>query len=90
MNGRNRKWWLAVVAVGCLAPAAFAQGWGHNPPKPPPPPPCWWNCGNTQPQPKPTQPVPEAGSTAIYLFGAGLTCFGAMFLRSKLAKSTQR
>ncbi len=34
--------------------------------------------------------MPEGGSTAIYLFGAGLTCFGAMFLRSKLAKSTQQ
>jgi hypothetical protein len=33
--------------------------------------------------------VPEGGSTAIYLLGAGLTCFGAMFLRSRLAKPTQ-
>ena len=33
--------------------------------------------------------VPEGGSSAIYLLGAGLTCFGAMFLRSKLAKRTQ-
>ena len=33
--------------------------------------------------------VPEGGSAAIYLFGAGLTCFGAMFLRSKLAKPAQ-
>jgi hypothetical protein len=32
--------------------------------------------------------VPEGGSTMIYLIGAGLACFGAMFLRSKLAKST--
>ena len=33
--------------------------------------------------------VPEGGSTAIYLLGAGLTCFGAMFLRSKVAKPPQ-
>src|ERR1019366_8900657 len=33
--------------------------------------------------------VPEGGSTAVYLLGAGLTCFGAMFLRSRLAKPTQ-
>ncbi len=33
--------------------------------------------------------VPEGGSTAIYLLGAGLACFGAMFLRSRLAKPTQ-
>jgi hypothetical protein len=38
---------------------------------------------------KPKQQVPEGGSTAIYLLGAGLTCFGAMFLRSKLAKPEQ-
>jgi len=33
--------------------------------------------------------VPEGGSTAFYLLGAGITCFGAMFLRSRLAKPTQ-
>ena len=33
--------------------------------------------------------VPEGGSTAIYLLGAGLTCVGAMFLRSKVAKPAQ-
>jgi hypothetical protein len=33
--------------------------------------------------------VPEGGSTAIYLLGAGLTSFGAMYLRSRLAKPTQ-
>ncbi len=31
----------------------------------------------------------EGGSNAIYLLGAGLTCFEAMFLRSRLAKPTQ-
>jgi len=38
---------------------------------------------------KPKRQVPEGGSTAIYLLEAGLTCFGAMFLRSKLAKPAQ-
>ena len=33
--------------------------------------------------------APEGGSTAIYLLAAGLTCFGAMFLRSRAAKPTQ-
>jgi len=60
-SNRNGKWWLAVVALGCLAPAAFAK-------------------------PKPTQQVPEA---ATYLLGAGLTCFGAMFLRFRAAKPTR-
>ncbi|MGD0414450.1 MAG: hypothetical protein ABSA80_03755 [Terriglobales bacterium] len=65
MNNRNGKWWLAVVAICCLAPAAFAD-----------------------PAKKPVA-VPEGGSTAVYLLGAGLTCFGAMFLRFKLAKPAQ-
>ncbi len=33
--------------------------------------------------------VPQGGSGVIYLLGAGLACFGAMFLRSKLAKPSQ-
>jgi hypothetical protein len=33
--------------------------------------------------------VPEGGSATAYLVGAGLVCFGAMFLRSKLAKAPQ-
>ena len=69
MNNKNGKWLLTVVALCCLAPAAFAA---------PTPAPCA-NCAQ----------VPEGGSTAIYLLGAGLTCFGAMFLRSRLAKPTQ-
>jgi hypothetical protein len=36
--------------------------------------------------PGPPLQVPEGGSTAIYLIGAGLTCFGAMVLRSRVAK----
>jgi len=71
MNNKNWKWLLGVVALGCLAPAAFAQSSTG---------PC--AVGSTC-------AVPEGGSTAIYLLGAGLTCFGAMFLRSRLAKPTQ-
>jgi hypothetical protein len=71
MNNKNWKWLLGVVALCCLAPAAFAKT---------SPPPCGWGdvCA-----------VPEGGSTAIYLLGAGLTCFGAMFLRSRLKEPTQ-
>jgi hypothetical protein len=72
MSNRKAKWWLAAVAICCLAPAAFADrdecDWKHN---------------------KRCRHVPEGGSAAIYLLGAGLTCFGAMFLRSKLAKPAQ-
>ncbi len=72
MSNRKAKWWLAPVAICCLAPAAFAdQGFNQESPN------------------KPKRQVPEGGSTAIYLLGAGLTCFGAMFLRSKLARPAQ-
>jgi hypothetical protein len=72
MSNSKPKWWLAAVAICCLAPAAFAdQGLNQESPN------------------KRKRNVPEGGSTAIYLLGAGLTCFGAMFLRSKLAKPAQ-
>jgi hypothetical protein len=72
MRNKNGKWLLAVVALCCLAPAAFA-GRKHG-------------CAE---DPQDCQQVPEGGSTTIYLLGAGLTCFGGMVLRHKLAKPTQ-
>jgi hypothetical protein len=85
MSGSNKKWWLALVVICCLAPAAFAdrgqyqepdrdyyQNHNHGCD------PREWRC-------RPQQ-VPEGGSTAIYVLGAGLTCLGAMFLRSKQGK----
>jgi hypothetical protein len=75
MNNKNWKWLLAVVALCWLAPAAFAST-------------C--TVGGTTAVARPTAcAVPEGGSTAIYLLGAGLTCFGAMFLRSRFVKPTQ-
>ncbi len=76
MSNRKRKWWLAVVVICCMATATFAEK-----PKDP-----GKGCGQHQ---KNCQQVPEGGSTAIYLLGAGLTCFGAMFLRSRMAKPAQ-
>jgi hypothetical protein len=73
MSKSKGKWWLAIIVVCCLAPGAFAK------PKP---------CDNDRDDPKScSQSVPEGGSAAVYLLGAGLTCFGAMFLRSRVAKS---
>ena len=74
MCNSKGKWLLAVVALCCLAPAAFAK-----PDAKPDTAPCAVGC----------VPVPEGGSTAIYLLGAGLTCFGAMFLQSRLRKPKQ-
>ncbi len=73
MSSKSGRWLLAVVALCCLAPAAFAH---HD-------------RGCDSYSLKNCRQVPEGGSTAIYLLGAGLTCFGAMLVRSRVAKRTQ-
>jgi hypothetical protein len=80
MSNRS-KWWLSALIVCCLTPAAFADwsrdiGCGAHPRE---------GCQHHLQ----FQQVPEGGSTAIYLLGAGLTCFAAVFLRSRVAKPTQ-
>jgi len=75
MRNSRGKWWLAAVVICCLAPAAFANRVPER------------RCDPHSR--RDCRQVPEGGSTAIYLLGAGLTCFGAMFLRSRLAKPTQ-
>ena len=76
MSNRGGKWWLAIVVICCLAPAAFANRDRDRHQR------CEWYQSNCQ-------QVPEGGSAAIYLIGTGLTCIGALFLRSKVAKPTQ-
>jgi hypothetical protein len=66
----TRKLWLAAMLVCCLCPAGFA----HRD-----------KCKD-HPRDPGCAPVPEGGSTAIYLLGAGLVCSGAMFLRSRAVK----
>lgn len=70
----KKKWWLAAMLIVCLAPGALAEREHER------------GCGKHK---KDCQAVPEGGSGAIYLLGAGLTCFGAMFLRSRVAKPAQ-
>lgn len=88
MKNRNGKWLLNfVVTVCCLSPAAFALNGGW----PPPPPtkkcePSW--APQCQPSSSPKS-VPEGGSTATYLLGAGLACLGAMYVRSRVAEPRQ-
>jgi len=79
MKKINSKWWLAVVAVCCLSPAAAFADFGHGGKGGQGCDPRWQNCYQ----------APEGGSKAVYLIGAGLTCFGAMFLRSRAIKQTQ-
>jgi hypothetical protein len=38
---------------------------------------------------RPSAAVPEGGSAAVYLLGAGITCLGAMVVRSRLPKPKQ-
>jgi hypothetical protein len=73
MKNINRKWLLTVVALLLLAPAASAIGPYHPP-------------SHRKP---PRQHVPESGSALVYVLGSGMTCLGAMFLRSRFAKPEQ-
>jgi hypothetical protein len=72
---KTKKLWLAIAMICCVAPATFAD---HN-----------HGCGR-DPRDCHQQSVPEGGTAAIYILGVGLTCAGAMLLRSRIAKqSTQ-
>jgi hypothetical protein len=77
MSKRNGEWLLAVVVMCCLVPAASAGDRDQH------------RYCDLHPRECAKTSVPEGGSSSIYLLGAGLTCFGAMFLRSKLAKPMQ-
>jgi len=87
MRNSKKKWWLALIVVCCLAPATFAdqnryRQSDYNP---------YQNRyeGNATGDASSPRPVPEGGSAAIYLLGAGLTCLGAMLFRSKRTQTTQ-
>ncbi len=76
MSKNKGKWWLAIVVVCCLAPGAFAKQDKR--------------CDHDRDDPRNCRyAVPEGGTSAVYLLGAGLTCCGAMFLRSRLARPVQ-
>jgi hypothetical protein len=70
---KNAKWWLAAILIACIAPTALADK-DHK---------------RCEPHSKNCKQVPEGGSAAIYVLGAGLTCFGAMFFRSRINKTAQ-
>lgn len=70
----TRKWWLVPLLL-CLVPSSFALKPdagrpGHHKCKPSE------HC----------QQLPEGGSAAIYLLGAGLACLGAVFIRSRASR----
>jgi len=87
MKNMIRKWWIALVALLCMAPATFAIQVQYEADK---------KCDakhpkNCQPcdakHPKDCQQsVPEGGSSLVYVLGAGVACLGAMLVRSRFAK----
>jgi hypothetical protein len=76
MSDSKAKWWMAALLVCCIAPAALAdQGRGGH------------GCDPRQKDCH-QQQTPEGGSAVMYLLAAGVTCAGAMFLKSRMAKQT--
>jgi len=76
MKSKNRKWWLAVVALLCLASTACPVEDAAKP-----------TSHNNRPEKHAT--VPEGGSSLVYVLAAGVTCLGAMFVRSHSAKPNE-
>ena len=75
MKSLSRKCLLAVVVLLCMAPASFANKPYKDKDK------CRQGVNCRQ--------VPEGGSAAIYLLGAGITCLGAMLIRYRETRSKQ-
>jgi hypothetical protein len=75
MTNIARKWLLGAFLMLCVVPSSFALdpdfGRDHR---------------KCQPGDNCQQQAPEGGSAAIYLLAAGLTCWGALSLRSRLSK----
>jgi hypothetical protein len=70
----HRKWWLALVALLCMVPGAYATKPDRA-----------RRCGEHG-NGKPCRQMPEGGSATVYVLGAGITCLGAMFIRSRVSK----
>jgi len=76
MINPKTKWWLTAALI-CLSPFAMAlKGPGKD------------RGGCDHNRGRDCQQAPEGGSAAIYILGAGVTCLGAMFIRSRYAKPT--
>ena len=71
MKSVSRKCLLALVVLLCLAPASLADRGKDK------------KCDDDRRGGKHCRQVPEGGSAAVYLLGAGITCLGAMFVRSR-------
>jgi hypothetical protein len=67
---------LAGIVLACLAPASFAVKPNKDKER----------CDDRDRREHRCGQVPEGGSAAIYLLGAGVTCLGAMFVRARSAQ----
>jgi hypothetical protein len=76
MKSLNRKLVLSALLLLCVAPASFAG----RPER---------DRGCDDRRNRPCHKVPEGGSAAIYLLGAGITCLGAMAIRSRSLSPTK-
>ncbi len=79
MSRRSAKWWLAMAALLLLTPVMSATRQSVREK----------GCGAHDRDQKCRQ-VPEGGSMAAYLVGAGVTCLGATVVRSRLIKPQTR
>jgi len=66
----NQKWWLTLIALLFLLPAAFAKPENSH----------------QRHRQAMDVTVPEGGSALVYVLGAGITCLGAMVVRSRSAR----
>ena len=71
----SRKWWLTSVALLLLVPAASAT---MSPVK-----------SHDRHRQSLNLTVPEGGSDLAYVVGAGITCLGAVVVRSRSARPKQ-
>ncbi len=71
-----RKRMLGASLLLCLVPLSFALDRGPDK----------QDGGKCKPHDNCHQQVPEGGSPAIYLIAAGLTCAGAILIRSRFSK----
>jgi len=78
MKSLNRKLTLAALLLLCFVPASFARNPGRN-----------RDHGCDPRRDRHCEQVPEGGSAAIYLLVAGITCLGAMAIRSRSLTATQ-
>jgi len=74
MVKRDPKWWLAIAVLVLLTPVLSAEPHRHK------------KDGCDGRESARCQQVPEGGSAAAYLLGAGVACLGAMFIRSRASK----